>query len=315
MMASMSMYTKSLLFLAAVAILGIGVVIVLKSDIRLPELGLSETPSGPVSCDFNGVTYQAGQSRAAEDSCNTCVCTETGWSCTQNACFDDGTKEIGTVSGTLGKVDEAYVTDRVCAVNLKTEKRICSQILKNTPSYSIRLPVGTYWIYAEDDDRDDGYKAYFSEYVLCTEADCKDHSPVEVTVTEGEIAEAHPIDWSAPSWIDRVTLTPSQRKYGSYYHKPGAKFNVRARKMSSIEFFYLFIKITVQDFDDTPKLVGQATLVRTDEKGWQYWELPVPEGFSSSRAWPVGKDAEGNMMKGWDLGRTKPDESIEEKLK
>lgn len=310
----MSSYVKSLLFLLGVATLGGGGYLVANSSIQFPWIGGARATSGSISCDFTGITYQGGQSRAAGDGCNTCVCTDTGWSCTQNACFDDGTIGIGTVSGTLGKVAGEYVTDRVCAVNLKTEKKHCVQILKNMPSYSIRLPEGEYWIYAEDDDRDDGYKAYYSEYLLCTESECKDHTPVPVTVVQKEIAEAHPEDWSATSWFDKVTVTPSQRKYESFYHKPGAKFNVRARNMSSIDFYYLFIKKTVQDNDTNPKLVGNATLTRTDEKGWQYWTLVLPEDFASSRVWPVGKDNEGSTTTGWDLGRTKPDETFEEKL-
>lgn len=307
----MSRYTKSLLFIVSVAILGGAGYVVANSEIQFPWVNRSLANSDPISCDFNGITYQDGQSHAAEDGCNTCVCTETGWSCTQNACFNDGSIGIGTVSGKLGKIDGEYVTDRVCAVSLSTEKKYCVQILKSMPSFSIRVPEGEYWIYAEDDERDDGYKAHYSEYLLCTEGDCKDHTPIAVTVTQDEIAEAHPKDWSATSWFDKVTVTPSQRKYESYYPKPGAKFNVRARNMSSVDFYYLFIKKSSQDNDTNPKLVGNATLNRTDEKEWQYWTLVLPPDFASSRVWPVGKDDEGGTTTGWDLGRTKSDESFE----
>lgn len=310
----MTTYKKSLLFLIGIFALGGLVFVVANSKINFPWSGSRSVSSGPISCDFNGVTYQSDNSRMDDDGCNTCVCTETGWSCTQNACFNDGSIGMGTVSGVLGKVAGEYVADRVCAVSLKTEKKHCVQILKSTPSYSIRVPEGEYWIYAEDDDRDDGYKAYYSEHLLCTEGDCKDHTPIMVTVAQNEIAEAHPKDWSAKSWFDKVTVTPSQRKYESYYHKPGAKFNVRARNMSSIEFYYFFIKKAAQDNDTNPKLVGSAVLNRTDEKGWQYWALVLPPDFSSSRVWPVGKDDGGGTTTGWDLGRTKPDESFEEKM-
>lgn len=308
--------TKSLLFLLVVALVGFGIFIVANSEIPWPHIALGRalSSSGPVTCDFSGVTYQEGQVRAAGDGCNTCVCAETGWSCTRNACFNDGTEAVGTVSGILGKVDGAYVSDRVCAVDLTTEKKNCVETLPNTPSYSMRLPAGTYWIYAEDDARKDGYKAYYSEYVTCKDADCRDHSPIAVTVKEGEITEAQPADWSAAGWFDHLTVTPSQKKYGSYYYDSGAKFNIRTRGMVDIEFFYLFIKLTVQDHDDNPKSIGHAQLIRTDDDGWQYWELALPQGFASSRVWPVGRDKNGGITRGWDLGRIKADETMEEKL-
>lgn len=303
----MGTYAKSLLFLAGTALVAFGTFIVLKSGIEWPSIRpVAADSAAVISCDFNGLTYQEGQARASEDGCNTCVCTETGWSCTKNACVPGGSNNVGTVTGTLGKVDGTYVTDRVCAVDLKDEKRRCTELLDNSPSYAITLPVGSYWIYAEDDERHDGYRAYHSRHVGC-QGDCRDHSPLAVEVKAGEIAEAHPKDWDARSWIDRVSVTPSQRLYDSNYYTEGARFNVRSRGLSEVEFYYLFIKVTVQDVDTNPKSIGKAEFVKTDEKGWQYWVLEVPEGFESSRVWPVGRSAEGEIFTGWDLGRTKAD--------
>lgn len=307
-MGPMSTYTKSLLYLGGVAVLSFGVYLLVNSEIDLPSVRSAKADAGSISCDFSGITYQEGQARMSEDGCNICTCTETGWSCTGNACFDRSMEGAGGVSGTLAKVDGIYVTDRVCAIDLTTAERHCVEVLKDAPSYAIRLPVGRYWIYAEDDSRDDGYKAYYSARSVCTGPVCGDHSPLAVEVKEGEVAEASPDDWDMRGWIDRVSITPSKRQFDSNYYNPGAKINIRARDMEEIEFFYLFIKITAQDNDTVPKSIGKAELVETDDKGWQHWTLPLPDGFTSSRLWPDGRAVDGTTMRGWDLGRTKPED-------
>jgi hypothetical protein len=70
------------------------------------EHGIDTDHRGPsggaagVTCDFEGVTYQPEESRAAD--CNTCICTYTGgWECTIALCLGEGGAG-GEASGTGG---------------------------------------------------------------------------------------------------------------------------------------------------------------------------------------------------------------------
>jgi len=305
----MSKYKKSLLFLLSAALIGgVGYVVFL-SDIQL-KLPKTVRADGPIQCDFNGITYQEGQVRAAGDGCNTCVCSETGWSCTKIACFNTGEK-LGTISGTIKYPEEKIPALLVCAVNLKTEKKQCVQTLPNTPSYALRVPEGDYWVYSKLEDDPVKRKAWYSEFLECgLLPECKDHSPVTVAVMNDEIAEAHPNDWYATGWVESFNMTPTNRKYGSTYHYNDGVFSAKTKKMTSVEVWYLFIRQTANEPDDTvPKLVGKAELVKSDN-GYDFWELDVPNNFDSSHVWAVGYDETGSSMKSWDIGWVKPDQSV-----
>lgn len=305
----MGNYKKSLLFLLLTGLLGGVGYLVFMSDLSI-KLPKAVKADGPIQCDFSGITYQEGQVRAAGDGCNTCVCSETGWSCTKIACFNTGEK-LGTISGTITYPDERTPQLLVCAVNLKTEKKQCVQTLPDTPSYAIRVPEGEYWVYSELDDDPTGRKAWYSEYLKCgLLPECKDHSPIAVTVENGEITEAHPNDWYASGWVDGFSMTPTNRKYGSTYHYNDGVFTTKTKNIASVEVWYLFIKQRASDPDDTvPKLVGDAELVRS-ERGYDYWQLDVPKNFASSHVWAVGYDETGSFMKSWDIGWVKPDKSV-----
>lgn len=294
----------------ATALLGGAGYLVFVSDtnIAFPKKAKAD---GPIQCDFNGLTFQEGQVRAAGDGCNTCVCSENGWSCTKIACFKSGEK-LGTISGTIKYPSEEIPPLVVCAVNLKTEKKQCAQTLPNTPSYALRVPEGEYWVYSEREGDPDKRKAWYSEYLECgLLPECKDHSPVAVTVKNDEITEAHPNDWYASGWIESFSMTPTNKKYGSTYHYNDAIFTVKTKKMSRVEIWYLNIKFRASDPDDTvpKKMNGDPVLVRS-EKGYDYWELPVPAWFKSSHVWAVGYDEAGSSMKSWDIGWVKPDASV-----
>lgn len=313
-MGEMGNYAKSLLVLAGAGLLAGAGYIFLVSDKGL-ALRAAVGASGGSSCAWEGEDYPEGAVRAATDGCNTCVCAETGWSCSQLLCRQDGEK-LGIISGTLRYPGGGKPVLRVCAVDLKDEKKQCLQAVPGAPSFALRVPPGRYWVYAENDELKDSpldrYKAWYSEYLVCGQGpECKDRSPVAVTVEMNGIAEAHPNDWSAPSWVHHFSITPTNRKYGSTYHYNDGVFNVRTKGMSEVEVWYLHAKMTAAEPDDTePKLIGRAELVETDDRGFQAWRLAVPAGFRSSHVWAVARDAEGNFMRSWDIGWVKPDATV-----
>ena len=46
----------------------------------------SSAPPPPVTCDYNGSTYNEGDSFPSEDGCNDCSCSASGVACTKRAC-------------------------------------------------------------------------------------------------------------------------------------------------------------------------------------------------------------------------------------
>ncbi len=93
-----------------------------------------------------------------------------------------------TIQGKKIFPSEAIPSDfRVCAVNVSTEQEVCTAA-SSAPTYSVQVPAGSYQIYATVPSFDRSYRAYYSRFVTCgLRAECTDHSPITVTVTNGQV--------------------------------------------------------------------------------------------------------------------------------
>lgn len=301
------------MFLAGVALLGFAgyIFFMSESPIKIPTKN-AIAGSSDVSCTFQGVNYQVNQIRGAGDGCNTCACTETGWSCTQTMCIQGGEK-VGTVSGILRYPGEEIPEMRVCAVNKKTEKKSCAYTVPGTKTYAIHAPAGDYWVFSETEDDPENRRAWYSEFIKCGQLEtCKNHTPADVTVIAEKISEAFPNDWYAAGWVDSFSMTPTNKKYGSTYHYNDGVFTIKTKRMARLEVWYLNIKMTATEPDDTvPKLIGEA-VIKEEKDGYQFWELSVPVDFASSHVWARGYDETDSIMDSWDIGWVKPDASTKE---
>ena len=256
------------------------------------------TGRGAVSCDYDGKTYAPG----ADDGCNVCTCRENGWSCTAMFC-PPGSGGSGTIAGSVSYPTKRVPAQRVCAVNLKDDREYCQQTVEGETSYALPVPAGDYWVYAMPIQTDAKTRAYYSEYERCGEkADCKDHSPITVSVASEQIAEADPKDWSAGGQIDDISVTPSKWEYGIHNYYPGSTVTLKSRNIATVKFFY-----TVWPPQDTPVAVpmGEAALVRTDHQ-IQTWSLAIPDGFEASSVYGLGTAQDGDFMKSRELRFVRP---------
>ena len=171
--------------------------------------------SGSLTCDYEGRSYRREEQRRAADGCNFCTCGENGWACTEIACAEG--EGSGSISGKLSYPSESIPAQRVCAIDLKGDKEYCQQTQQGDAAYAIVAPAGAYWVYAALADDTTGKRAYYSEFVRCgLNAECKDHTPVEVAVEAEKIAAADPQDWYAMGQIDLLNVTPSRYEYSTH---------------------------------------------------------------------------------------------------
>lgn len=108
----------------------------------------------------------------------------------------------GIITGSLSYPSEGLPAGmKVCAVNQENKSEICTaeQIESDEEpygvSYQIKVPAGTYLIYAQLPGQNQ--KAFYSEFVTCgLSADCPSHEPIPVEVAAGETANnVDPHDW------------------------------------------------------------------------------------------------------------------------
>lgn len=245
-----------------------------------------------LSCEYNGDVFQPGYQRRAEDGCNVCTCRETGWACTRIFCPAGGSAS-GTLTGTLTSPGGKMPAERVCAISLKDDKEYCQQSVEGDTSYAIPAPAGDYWVYATLIETDATRRAYYSEYERCGEKpDCKDHTPVTVTVANEQIADADPKDWAAGGQVDEINVTPSKFDYGIHNYYPGSEFIIKGEKLAGVKVFFTpWPPSSVE-----PTQIGDATLKNTDH-GVQTWSLPIWEGFEATTVHALGTATNGDFMK------------------
>jgi len=109
----------------------------------------------------------------------------------------------GTIAGTLSYPSDYIPALIVCAEPSAGGEPIC-KTFSEAPngSYSLRVPPGSYFVYAKLADPNEApsyadYRAYYTEHVKCGfQAECQDHSKIAVTVKPGKtVKKVVPADW------------------------------------------------------------------------------------------------------------------------
>ncbi len=121
-------------------------------------------------------------------------------------------KYYGIIDGSLSYPSDFIPEMGVCAKNKKTKEEFCTyEMIEDEKymygfGYSIKIPAGTYNVYAQLTDPkstgaelDKNYKAYYSKFVTCgMDVECKSHKPIDVKVNGGKtIFNIDPQDWYA----------------------------------------------------------------------------------------------------------------------
>jgi hypothetical protein len=117
----------------------------------------------------------------------------------------------GVIEGSLSYPSEFIPDDMtICAENLATQKIYCtSKHLQGKKyqykmGYKLEAPPGDYHVFAQlpdparyGADYAKDYRAYYSEFVKCgMSVNCKDHTPIVVTVKSGATTSGvDPWDW------------------------------------------------------------------------------------------------------------------------
>jgi gas vesicle protein len=95
----------------------------------------------------------------------------------------------------------------VCAENVNNNKvRFCLTVQASKKQFSLNVPKGSYYVFANIDTTNDslkGYKAYYTEYIKCTEekdpSECNASDltkPVEIKIEASKtVSDVDPIDW------------------------------------------------------------------------------------------------------------------------
>lgn len=258
---------------------------------------------GAQSCDFDGKSYALADQRRANDGCNVCTCGGTGWTCSKLSC-PANSAGFGSISGTLGTPTGSIPAQRVCAINLKDDQVYCQQTIKDEDIFVVPAPAGEYWVYATLAQDDSNRRAYYSEFELCGEkAECKDHSPVAVTVASEQIAKADPKDWQASGQIDEINVTPSKWEYSVHnYYPSSSSFVVSGRDLARVKL--LSTPWPPQE-KPVPSPIGDATLSATGSD-FQTWTLPIANGFQASAVYAIGTTGSGDYMKSRELKFVRP---------
>lgn len=108
-----------------------------------------------------------------------------------------------TITGELTYPGEWLPKDlKVCADEVVSKKRTCTsrqQKRGKSIRYELKVPAGTYLVFAESRSQPQGSPAYYSEFVTCGyDNSCQSHRPIPVTVSPGERrAKVDPGDWYA----------------------------------------------------------------------------------------------------------------------
>ncbi len=117
----------------------------------------------------------------------------------------------GVIEGSLSYPSEFIPDDMtICAENLATKKIYCTNKHINArkyrykEGYKLTVPPGEYHVFAQlpdparhGADYSKDYRAYYSKFVTCgMSVECKDHTPIVVTVKSGATTSGvDPWDW------------------------------------------------------------------------------------------------------------------------
>jgi hypothetical protein len=117
----------------------------------------------------------------------------------------------GVIEGSLSYPSEFIPDDMtICAENLATKKIYCTnkhltaKKYRYKVGYKLTVPTGNYHVFAQLPDparygatMPKDYRAYYSQFVKCgMSVECKDHTPIVVTVKSGATARGvDPWDW------------------------------------------------------------------------------------------------------------------------
>ncbi len=102
----------------------------------------------------------------------------------------------GTITGKVSYPSEGIPPNmKVCAENQVTKVETCTTQANGT--YSLNVPIGSYFVYAVVPSADPKYRAYYNVFVTCgLKYECKDHTPILVEVKAGQTASGvDPQDW------------------------------------------------------------------------------------------------------------------------
>jgi hypothetical protein len=112
--------------------------------------------------------------------------------------------QSGTIEGALSFPSEGIPENmEVCAESMTgspvacTKEHIKSSEYTYGEGYKLSVPPGEYYVYASIPDFNNGYKAYYNEFVKCgLSVDCPSHDKIAVTVPVGETVKGiDPQDW------------------------------------------------------------------------------------------------------------------------
>jgi hypothetical protein len=121
--------------------------------------------------------------------------------------------QTGTVTGKLSYPSSFIPPMRVVLFSLTGGKAYFVDTAKNQNTYSLDVPVGTYYVVSYPHEGTPGTTGVADSYTLSggssaggytqmvpcgLSADCTDHSLIPVTVEAGQTASANPGDWYAP---------------------------------------------------------------------------------------------------------------------
>ena len=110
----------------------------------------------------------------------------------------------GTIEGNLGYPSEYIPAMKVCAQHVESKHIICKKLTSinyKTAKYSLKLPAGNYYIFAQllhrEGDITTKHRAYYSEFVTCgAKVGCPSHKHIAITVQANEtLNNIDPTDW------------------------------------------------------------------------------------------------------------------------
>lgn len=110
----------------------------------------------------------------------------------------------GIIEGSLSFPSEGIPEDmQVCAETLENTVVVCTgnqiddEKYTYGVGYTLEVPAGRYFVYAQSQSFNEEYKAYFSDFVTCgLSAECTSHDPIVVEVSAGQTTEGvDPQDW------------------------------------------------------------------------------------------------------------------------